>query len=286
MWIRRPAGCWTARTSCWRSGTFQHCLGALDELKRQQNLPPMQGKAVILLHGLAAPRWSMKMLARHLESQGGFQVFPMEYASLRSNIDNQASSLANVVRSLEGIDEICLVGHSMGNIVIRRYLAGNTTAPHVWTTDPRISRIVMIAPPNQGSITATRLSDTSAFKTIFGQAGRQLGADWDDLARRLATPHTQFGIIAGGLGTSLGINPFLPGDDDGRITVETTRLPGATDFLVVPALHELIANDPRVFDYTLRFLQEGYFVAADARQPIPPTALVQRPDRRTDTVKR
>ncbi len=258
-------------------GTFEQCLARLDAIKREQSLPPMRGKAVLILHGLGAPRWSMHLLARHIEKYGGYEVFSIDYASLRSTIDNQASSLANVIRSLKGITEINLVGHSMGNIVIRRYLAGNDSAPHVWKPDPRIARIVMIAPPNHGSITASRLSDTMTFKAVFGKAGRQLGAEWKDLETRLTTPRVQFGIIAGGYGNKIGLNPFLPGDDDGRITVQTTRLAGATDFLVVPALHELIANDPRVFDYTLRFLKDGYFVSLGERRGIPVESLAERP---------
>jgi pimeloyl-ACP methyl ester carboxylesterase len=258
-------------------GTFEECLAKLDAVKVEQNLPPMHGKAVILLHGLGAPRWSMHLLARHLEENGGYKTFTIDYASLRSNIDDQASSLANVIRSLEGIEEINLVGHSMGNIVVRRYLAGNDTAPHVWKADPRIARIVMIAPPNHGSVAATRLSDTAAFKAVFGQSGRQLGVEWEDLEKRLATPRVEFGIIAGGYGNPIGLNPFLPGDDDGRIRVETTRLAGASDFLVVSAVHELIANDPRVFDYTLRFLSAGYFVSAENRKAIPLESVAQRP---------
>jgi hypothetical protein len=156
-------------------------------------------------------------------------------------------------------------------------LAGNATAPHVWQADPRIARIVMIAPPNHGSITATRLSNITAFRKVFGTSGRQLGADWDKLEKRLTTPQSEFGIIAGGFGNSIGLNPFLPGDDDGRIRVETTRLAGASDFLVVSALHELIANDPRVFDYTLKFLESGYFVTSDQRQPIGDSAVAKRP---------
>lgn len=258
-------------------GTFDECLKALDAIRVEQNISPMTGKAVILLHGLAAPRWSMKLLARHLEKHGGYETFVIDYASLRTNIDNHASSLANVIRSLEGITEINLVGHSLGNIVIRRYLAGNDTAPHVWKPDPRIARIVMIAPPNHGSITATRLSDNSAFKTIFGTSGRQLGADWEDLEPRLATPRVEFGIIAGGFHNRIGMNPFLPGDDDGRITVDTTRLAGATDFRVVSAIHELIANDPRVFDLTTHFLTSGYFESEEERQAIPITSVADQP---------
>lgn len=257
-------------------GTFEECLAKLEWIKREQNLAPMRGKGVVLLHGLAAPCWSMYLLGRHLEKHGGYEAFVVDYASLRSTIDEQARSLANVIRSLEGIEEINLVGHSLGNIVIRRYLAGDTTPAHPWHADPRIARIVMIAPPNHGSSQATRLSGNSLFKTVFGESGQQLGVNWEDLEKRLATPGAEFGIIAGGCGNRLGFDPFMSGDDDGRITVETTRLAGASDFVVVTALHELIANDPRVFGLTLRFLKAGYFVSPEQRHGIPHAALTER----------
>jgi len=250
-------------------GTFEECLAKLEWIKREQKLAPMRGKGVVLLHGLGAPCWSMYLLGRHLQKHGGYEMFAVDYASTRSSIDYQARSLASVIKSLEGIEEVNLVGHSMGNIVIRRYLAGDKTPSHEWCPDPRIARIVMIAPPNHGSSTATRLSDNLLFKAVFGESGRQLGVDWADLETRLATPEVEFGIIAGGFGSGRGLDPFMPGDNDGRITVETTRLAGASDFVVVPALHELIANDPRVFDYTLRFLTAGYFVSPQQKRGIP-----------------
>lgn len=259
------------------TGTFEECLAKLETIKRERNIPPMHGKGVVLLHGLGAPCWSMQLLARHLHKEGGYEVFAVDYASTRSSIDDQARSLASVIKSLAGIEEINLVGHSMGNIVIRRYLAGDQTPSQGWCADPRIARIVMIAPPNHGSSTAARLSDNSLFKSVFGESGRQLGVNWEDLESRLATPDVEFGIIAGGCGNGLGLDPFLPGDDDGRITVETTRLAGATDFVVVPALHELIANDPRVFGYTLRFLTAGCFVSPEQKQGLPRAPSDERP---------
>ena len=174
------------------------------------------------------------------------------------------------------LDRMVLVGHSMGNVVIRRYLAGQADGLGSWRPDPRIRRVVMIAPPNHGSITATRWSDKTLFKTLFGKSGRQLGVNWKDLESRLATPAMEFGIVAGGRGNDYGFSRGVPGDDDGRIAVTTTRLAGASDFVVVPMLHEFIANDPRVFDYTLRFLQEGYFVSPEKRQPIRREAVAER----------
>ncbi len=156
----------------------------------------------------------------------------------------------------------------MGNIVIRRYLAGANDASDGWQPDPRVGRIVMIAPPNHGSLTAYRWSDNSLFKTVLGKAAQQLGTGWKELEPKLATPKTEFGIIAGGLDNTVGFSLGLPGDDDGRIQVKTTQLAGASDFIVVPMLHELIANDPRVLDDTLNFIQHGWFVAADQKHPL------------------
>ena len=259
-------------------GSFAACLAELERIKRERNLEPMRGKGVLLLHGLAAPRWSMQLLANYLHKHGGYHAWVVEYASTRSTIDDHARGLANVVRSLEGIEEINLVGHSLGNIVIRRYLAGDDTPRQGWRPDPRIGRIVMIAPPNHGSITATRLSDNMVFKKLFGESGRQLGIEWEDLETRLATPNVEFGIIAGGFGNQLGLSLSVPGDDDGRISVGTTRLAGATDFIVVSAVHEFIANDPRVFALTTRFLTAGYFESPEKRQRIPLTYVADRPE--------
>jgi pimeloyl-ACP methyl ester carboxylesterase len=259
-------------------GSYDECLAKLEAIRREQNLEPMSGTGVVLLHGLAAPCWSMKALARYLRKHGDYEVFPVDYASLTSSIDDQAHALASIIQSLEGIQQIHLVGHSMGNIIIRRYLAGNDSPDHGWRPDRRIGRIVMIAPPNHGSIEATRLANNIVFKKVFGEAGQQLGVGWEELERRLATPKTEFGIIAGGMGNRVGFSPFiLPGDDDGRITVETTRLEGASDFIVVSSLHETIGNDPRTFAYTLAFLTHGYFVSPTERQSIPRAPVAARP---------
>lgn len=263
------------------TGSFKQCLSQLRQIKREQNLEPMRGKAVVLLHGLAAPRWSMKLLGRYLQKECDYYPFVVEYASTRSTVDDQARGLANVIKSLEGIDEIHLVGHSMGNIVIRRYLAGDNSPENGWRPDARIGRIVMIAPPNHGSITATRLSDFSLFQKLLGESGRQLGKGWQDLEQRLAIPNVEFGIIAGGFGTRIGLSLTVPGDDDGRISVETTRLAGATDFVVVSAVHEFIANDPRVLGLTGQFLASGFFKSPDEMQSIPRTPVAERSSNHT-----
>ena len=85
---------------------------------------------------------------------------------------------------------------------------------------------------------------------------------------RLATPTCEFAIIAGGKGDNQGWKTTLPGDDDGTVSVATTRLAGARDFIVVPRGHTFIMNAPEVKEYTVRFIEKGHFISAEKRRPI------------------
>ncbi len=98
--------------------------------------------------------------------------------------------------------------------------------------------------------------------------GRELAEGWPELSKHLAIPQFEFGIIAGGTGDGRGYNRLLNGDNDLIVTVEETRLPGAHDFLCVPVMHTFLMDDRRVEEATLRFLNDGYFVIDDQRQPI------------------
>jgi hypothetical protein len=105
------------------------------------------------------------------------------------------------------------------------------------------------------------------FKILWGVPGQEI-ADWDRLAPKLATPHCEFGILAGTKNVKLK-NPLVPGDDDLVVSVAETKLPRARDFAVLPMSHSEIRRSPIALEYTLRFLREGHFIAADQRRPIP-----------------
>jgi pimeloyl-ACP methyl ester carboxylesterase len=255
----------------WRHawGSMGECRSALDKIKLQRNLPPMSGKAVLLLHGLADVYSAMDPLAKRVEEEGGFRAFRVVYPSTRETIGDHARSLARIVESLEGIEEIYFVGFSMGNIVIRRYLADQTDHARGKRPDPRIKRMVMIGPPNHGSELAADLAGNPIFQVVAGEPGRSLGDHWVWEEQSLAVPQFEFGILAGGQGNQKGLNPLLPGDDDGVVTVASTRLAGAADFLVLPGFHPLLPRQAKVQECTLRFLKHGYFVSPERRQPIP-----------------
>lgn len=250
-------------------GTFAECRNKLDQIRREQKLPPMQGKVVILLHGLGRTRAATHGLEKYLTAHSNFTVLEFGYASTRAEVADHAKSLAHVIEGLDGVTEIDFVAHSLGNLVIRHYLADANDPALGRVPDPRIRRIVMLGPPNNGARMAELLSNNSLYKTLTGTTGAELGTGWPELQRHLATPDCPFGIIAGARPDQKARNPLLDGGDDLVVSVRETRLPGADDFLVLPVVHTFMMDDPQVREVTLRFLHEGFFISREKREPIP-----------------
>jgi pimeloyl-ACP methyl ester carboxylesterase len=260
------------------TGSYHDCTAALERIKHQEKLRRMSGKAVVVLHGLVRSRASMDSLSQFLHDKGGYEVFNVSYPSTRESIAEHAQSLRHIIQNLDGIEEINFVAHSMGNIVVRHYL-GDLARQEAWKESPnalaadrraiaKFHRFVMLGPPNQGAQLAEMFSDNVVFQEIMGESGLELGRDWPELEKRLATPPMPFGIIAGGRSNDKGYNPMLTGDNDGTISVETTKLAGAADFLVVPVIHTLLMDDEKVQKYVLRFLRNGYFISPQQRHPL------------------
>jgi pimeloyl-ACP methyl ester carboxylesterase len=249
-------------------GTYEQCRVAFDEMKRAKDLPPLEGRAVITLHGLIRSRSHMEGIGKYLEDEGGFTWVNVSYASTRRSLDEHAQSLARVIAGLEGIDEIHFVCHSLGNLVVRRYLGEAHQPQPRWLTDPRIKRMVMLGPPNRGAELAVRLKNNDLLALVFGPSAKQLAREWDQTQKLLATPAFPFAILAGATGTVATSNPLIKGDDDLIVAVEETRLPGACDFRRLGCWHGRMMDDPTVRQCVLTFLEHGYFTAENERQPI------------------
>src|SRR6185436_5317532 len=104
------------------SGTYEDCRKKMDEIRSRDKLPAMEGKAVIVLHGLFRTRTSMTSIGNSIRAAGGYNVFCMGYPTTRGSVESHARSLDNVIRSMEGISELNFVAHSLGNLVVRHWL--------------------------------------------------------------------------------------------------------------------------------------------------------------------
>lgn len=241
------------------SGTLEECRTRLDEVRKERKLPAMTGKAVILVHGIVRSSKSFHKMASVLRD-AGYYVIGFDYPSTRIEIPASAEYLHQVVESLEGIDEINFVVHSMGGLVVRAYLKEHA--------DPRIKRMVMLATPNRGARMASLLEKNTLYRTLYGPAGQQLVDDPNGLIATLPTPDFEFAIIAGARGTEEGFNPLIPGDDDGTVSLESALLPGAADCLTVPAMHSFLMNHSEVIAATEHFLKTGALRETGDKQPL------------------
>ncbi len=144
------------------------------------------------------------------------------------------------------------VGHSLGGILIRAYLAEDSP--------DRVGRVVMLAPPNHGSELVDALGDSALFRWALGPSGQVLGTDRNSLPNRLPPPAVEVGVIAG----TGSVNPIgslvIPREDDGTVSVSSTRLEGMTDFLVVPSSHAFIMQSEKVAAQVVHFLRHGRFL--------------------------
>jgi len=157
----------------------------------------------------------------------------------------------------------------LGNLVVRHWLGDLAEQQRTLPAGQKFGRMVMLAPPNDHPQIAAKLLSTDLATLFTGPASEQLATGWNELAPKLATPPFEFGIIAGGRGAERGYNPLLPGDNDGVVTVASTRLARASDFRRLPVLHSFMMSDSHAQELTLRFLQHGHFETDATRQPIP-----------------
>ncbi len=214
---------------------------------------PSPNDCVVVLHGLVRTSNSMGKLADYLEA-AGYRVVNTSYPSREKLIEDLAveyipPALADCRGP--GIERVHFVTHSMGGILVRYYLENETIDD--------LGRVVMISPPNQGSEVVDELFDVPGFEALNGPAGYQLGTGDNSLPLQLGPAEFEVGIIAGDYTTNFVFSSMLPGLDDGKVTVERTKLDGMADFIVVHEPHSLIMRDEDVIRQVLYFLRYGRF---------------------------
>ena len=251
-------------------GNGLHCQQMLDQMIAEGTAKQPSGKVIVVLHGLIRTKASMQPMADYLSSNTEFTSINFQYASTRKKVGEHAFALKSMIDGFgPEVTEINFIGHSLGNIVVRRYLGDTSDQETGNQGDPRIKRFVMLGPPNQGSRMARILKSSFLFNTIAGVSGAELSRSWDNLEPSLATPKFEFGIIAGGQRDDARFSNFiLKGKDDFTVSVAEAKLIGAHDFLVRPLLHSTMMHQPEVLEASLSFFRNGYFVSPEARSPL------------------
>jgi len=221
-------------------------------------------EVVVLLHGMGRSALSMKPIQWAL-ARRGYRTVNISYPSTRFDVENVVHS--HLVPALKEIRKtsparIHFVTHSLGGLLVRHY--------HSLQPASLPGRTVMLGPPNGGSELADVLKKLAAYRLLVGPAGQQLGTGAQDLPRALGPARFEVGVIAGDR------TPFyswwLPAPNDGKVSVESTRLAGMTDFIVVHHAHTWLPWRNEVIRQVLAFLETGRFTKVGQASRLPPGA--------------
>lgn len=237
---------------------FYGLLPAEDSVQPEPGSIAKSNVCIILLHGLGRSSVSMKGTQWRLEDEG-YQVVNNSYSWLGHSIEEIAplvinESLADCAKL--GLTKIDFVTHSMGGILLRQYLDSKTIEG--------LGRVVMLAPPNQGSTMADHLVANGMIEPLLPEPAYQLGTDENSVPKRLGPVNFELGVVAGTHTRAL-MSPGL--DDvanDGTVAVEETRVDGMQDFIVLPVDHSFLMWRAAVLDQVVYFLSHGQFDHATA----------------------
>lgn len=248
-----------ARLSICASSFMAFFLVASHSLAADEETGVSTNDCVILLHGLARTSASMDKMEAAL-TDDGYLVVNDSYPSREYPIEELAPLAIDAglekCGDLGDQRKVHFVTHSLGGILVRYYFENNDLE--------QLGRVVMLAPPNQGSEASDDLRDVPGFDLLNGPAGAQLGKGEDSVPLQLGLPDFEFAVVAGDRSIDPITSAVLPNPDDGKVSVADTKLEGMSDYALVHVSHAYIMQNKQVIEMVRRFLRTGKLEDGDS----------------------
>lgn len=207
-------------------------------------------ECVVLLHGWARSSKCMDPIEKELK-KAGYRTINISYPSRKYSIAEISSDHIHPLINKDGCSKVHFVAHSMGGLVTRHYLANHSI--------DNLGRVILIASPNQGSEIVQKVKNISWLAKILGPGCLELAKD-SKIITSLAKPYYEIGIIS----ADVSVNPitslfFLPGPDDGTVTVESTLLDNMHDHTIISSTHTMVLKHHLTHRQIKNFLKYGKF---------------------------
>jgi len=203
---------------------------------------------VLYVHGLWMPGDESLLLRRRLAQEFGLTLQSLRYSAAYSTMEAITARLDQMVRELRA-PEVHLVGHSLGGLVIYRFLERFPHQPP--------GRVVFLGTPCVASRAARQ---AARFAPIAHLMGEPVGEELLKEHARRWTHARELGVVAGT--QPLGVGQLLADfdeDNDGTVAVSETRMPGMSDHITLPVSHLGMLMSARVARETGLFLTQGHF---------------------------
>ena len=207
---------------------------------------------VILLHGIMKSSKKMKGLAEFLR-KNQFDVCNISYPSTKFPLEELVDIIHDEISQASALsyNNISFVGFSMGGLLTRAYL--NKYKPD------NLGNVVFIGTPNNGSEVADFFKNYKLYKMLCGPAGQQLVTDQEEFKKILGMPDYDFGVVAGNFTVNLLLSRIINKPNDGKVSVESTKLQGMSDHIVLRTSHPFMIRNKKIWQYALNFLNHTKF---------------------------
>lgn len=192
-------------------------------------------------------------MGNHLKDNG-LNVYLWDYQSRKGTIEQHANDLVEMLQIIAKNrpgEPIHFVSHSVGGVIVRTAV-NHPDCP----AEAKIGKAILLGPPNKGSALARRFQRCPLANWIFGEkTGRQLLYFKEEDIQRLGLfPESMQLLVVAGQHGSPFTSRWMREPNDGKVTIEETKLATPHKHCVLDVSHTWIMTSRQCISIATKFL--------------------------------
>lgn len=198
---------------------------------------------VILLHGILRSPSHMRRMEKALVKKG-YDVLNIGYPSSKHSIEELLEIIKDKIPASDKTTH--LVGFSMGGVLVLELALSGFIK--------NLGHVIQLAPPNGGSELVDKIGHWRLYQKLFGPAGAQLSVKHRGTLERPQAYDFPLHIAAGSAAWEPISWLIMPKPNDGKVTVESTKIPGHHTHRVFKTSHTYFPLSRSVIKYVIETL--------------------------------